>query len=229
MDITYKVNRSRKRRKTISLQVNNKSELVVIAAPYFTPIDEINRFVQEKQNWIKKIIQKHKDEEIKNKAPEYNTGERFYYLGQSYPLEVFFEPFETAGIFFWNNFFYLNAQGNKDLRKHYFISWYKKKAQEYISQRVDFFSRKLKLRHGNITITSAEKRWGSCSADDNLSFSFRLMMAPPDIIDYVIVHELIHIIEKNHSPKFWQKVYAVMPEHKTQKRWLKDNHHKFIL
>jgi hypothetical protein len=54
-------------------------------------------------------------------------------------------------------------------------------------------------------------------------------MAPPDIIDYVIVHELIHIIEKNHSPKFWQKVDAVMPEHKTQKRWLKDNHHKFTL
>ncbi|GAB6268905.1 MAG: SprT family zinc-dependent metalloprotease [Smithella sp.] len=229
MNITYQIKRSRKRRKTISLQINDKSGSVVIAAPYFTPMDEINHFVKEKQNWITKTIQRHKEEAIKNKAPEYKTSEKFYYLGQSYPLEVFFEPFDTAGVFFWNNCFYLNAQGNRNLRKHYFVSWYKKKAREYICQRVDFFSRKLNLHHGNITITSAEKRWGSCSADDDLSFSFRLMMAPPDIIDYVIVHELMHIIEKNHSPKFWQRVDSIMPEHKTQKRWLKDNHHKFIL
>jgi len=196
MNVTYKIKRSRKRRKTISLQISDRTELVIIAAPYFTPVDEINRFVQEKQNWIIKTIHKHKEEGIKNKALEYESGERFYYLGQSYPLEVFFEPLETAGGFFWNNYFYLNAQENKDLRKHYFISWYKKKAWEYISQRIDFFSATLKLYYGNIKITSAEKRWGSCSADNNLSFSFRLIMTPPDIIDYVIVHELMHIIEK---------------------------------
>ncbi|PKN36586.1 MAG: M48 family peptidase [Deltaproteobacteria bacterium HGW-Deltaproteobacteria-2] len=229
MNITYKIKRSRKRRKTISLQINDKSESVVIAAPYLTPIDEINHFVQEKQNWINKTIQRHKEEAIKNKAPEYKTSEKFYYLGQSYPLEVFFEPFDTAGVFFWNNCFYLNAQEDRNLRKHYFVSWYKKKAREYICQRVYFFSRKLKLHYRNITITSAGKRWGSCSTDNDLSFSFRLMMAPPDIIDYVIVHELMHIIEKNHSPKFWQRVDSIMPEHKAQKRWLKDNHHKFIL
>jgi predicted metal-dependent hydrolase len=228
MNITYKVNRSRKRRKTISLQISNKSELV-IAAPYFTPIDEINRFVQEKQNWINKTIQKHKEEAIKNKAKEYISGEIFYYLGKSYPLEVFFEPFETAGVVFWNNCFYLNTRENKDLQKYYFVSWYKNKLREYILHRIDFFSRMLKLQYGNITITSAEKRWGSCSGDDNLAFSFRLIMAPPDIIDYVIVHELTHIKEKNHSPKFWKQVEAVMPEYKKPRNWLKDNHHKFIL
>lgn len=229
MNVTYKIKRSRKRRKTISLQIRDRSELVVIAAPYFTPVDEINRFLQEKQNWIIKTIHKHKAEAIKNKALEYKPGERFYYLGQSYPLEVFFDPLETAGVFFRNNCFYLNAQGNRDLRKHYFISWYKKKSWEYISQRVDFFSKALKLHYGDITITSAEKRWGSCSTDNNLSFSFRLIMAPPDIIDYVIVHELMHIIEKNHSFRFWQQVAAVLPEYKNQKLWLKDNHRKFLL
>ena len=109
MNITYTVNRSRKRRKTISLQISDKSELV-IAAPYFTPIGEINRFVQEKQNWINKTIQKHKEDSIKNKAKEYITGEMFYYLGESYPLEVFFEPFENEReLVFWDNRFYLNT------------------------------------------------------------------------------------------------------------------------
>lgn len=229
MNITYEIKRSSKRRKTISLQVSDRSEMVVIAAPYFTPVHEIHRFVQEKQNWIIKTIHNHRDDTLKNKALKYETGERFYYLGQSYPLEVFFEPLETTGVFFRNNCFYLNTQENKDLRKYYFISWYKKKAREYISQRVDYFSKTLKLPYGYVKITSSEKRWGSCSADNNLSFSFRLIMTPPDTIDYVILHELMHIIEKNHSPKFWQRLATVLPDYKTKKRWLKDNHRKFLL
>ena len=228
MDITYTINRSRKRKKTISLQIRDEAQ-VIISAPYFTNDKEINRFVEEKQTWINKTILKRKENSLKNIAKEYNSGEYFFYLGQPYPLEVFFEPFENAGVVFWNNRFYLNAQENKDLKKHYFVSWYKKKARDFIHQRVDYFSRMLKLQPENIRITSAESRWGSCSGDNNLAFSFRLIMAPPVVIDYVIVHELMHIKEKNHSPKFWLHVEAVMPEYRKHRRWLKDNHHKFIL
>jgi predicted metal-dependent hydrolase len=228
MNITYKVNRSRKRRKTISLQISDNSELV-IAAPYFTPIGEINRFVQEKQNWIHKTIQKRKEDSIKNKSKEYITGEMFYYLGESFPLETFFEQNERNGLVFWGNRFYLNTDDATEKGIFYFVSWYKKKAREYINHHVDFFSREIGVLPRKIKITSAEKRWGSCSADDNLSFSFRLIMAPPDIIDYVIVHELIHIKEKNHSAAFWKLMEAVMPEYKIHRRWLKDNNHKFIV
>jgi len=228
MDINYKVNRSRKRRKTISLQVRNEAD-VIISAPYFTPADEINSFVQEKQNWINKTIQKQKEATAKSKVREYITGETFYYLGQSHPLEVFFEPFETAGVVFWNNRFYLNTPEGKNLRKHYFVSWYKKKAYDFINQRVEFFSRMLKLQHESVKITSAQSRWGSCSEDNNITFSFRLIMTPPDIIDYVIVHELMHIKEKNHSAAFWKLIEVVMPEYKIHRRWLKENNYKFIL
>lgn len=228
MDITYTVNRSRKRRKTISLQIRNEAE-IIISAPYYTTAEEINRFVEEKQNWIHKIIQKNKEDSLKIRVKEYNTGEHFLYLGQSYPMEVFFEPFEHAGVVFWNNRFYLNAQGDKDSKKHYFVSWYKKKADVFIRQRVDFFGRMLKLQPESIKITSAQSRWGSCSGDSHLAFSFRLIMAPPDIIDYVIVHELTHIKEKNHAPQFWQRVAEVIPAYKKHRRWLKDNHHQFVL
>jgi predicted metal-dependent hydrolase len=228
MNITYRVKRSRKRRKTISLQIRNEAE-VIISAPYFTPVTEIDRFVEEKQTWINKVIQKQEKELAQCKSKEYETGEHFLYLGKSYPLEVFSEPFENAGVVFWNNVLYLNTQGDKDLRKHYFISWYKKKAHDFVCQRVDFFSRMLKLRYESIKITSAESRWGSCSEDNNLTFSFRLIMAPTEVIDYVIVHELMHIREKNHSSKFWRRVGEVIPEYRVHRRWLKDNHYKFIL
>lgn len=227
-NIPYTLKKSRKRRRTISLQIGNKSELV-IAAPYFTPISEINRFVQEKQNWISKAIQKHKEALIKNKSKEYIPGEMFYYLGESFPLETFFEQNERQGLVFWDNRFYLNAPDVAAKKREYFIRWYKRKAREYFTARVDFYSRELNLRAKSVKITSAEKRWGSCSEKDNLSFSFRLIMAPPNVIDYVIVHELMHIIEKNHSAKFWQLVESAMPQYKLHRRWFKDNNSKFAL
>jgi predicted metal-dependent hydrolase len=227
-NVPYTLKKSRKRRKTISLQISDKSELV-IAAPYFTPISEINRFVREKQDWISEAIQKHKEGVIKNKAKEYTTGEHFFYLGEPYPLEVFFEPLENVGVVFWDNRLFLNAQENKDLRKQYFVLWYKKKAHKYIGERVDFYSRMLKLQPGNLRITSAESRWGSCSEDNDLAFSFKLMMAKPEVIDYVVVHELMHIKEKNHSADFWRLVESAIPQYKLHRRWLKENNSKFIL
>jgi predicted metal-dependent hydrolase len=228
MSVNFIVKRSKKRRKTISLQIGKSSELIV-HAPYFTPVSEIDRFVQEKQPWISKSIQKQAQALSQDRGKEYVTGEHFYYLGRSFPLEVFFEPFENAGVVFWNNCFYLNAPQGKEMRKHYFVSWYKKKARQFINERLNHLSPELGLHPRSIRITSARTRWGSCSGDDNLAFSFRLIMAPPGTIDYVIVHELMHMREKNHSSKFWKLVVEVMPHYKLHRRWLKDNQHRFDL
>ncbi|MGP8152770.1 MAG: M48 family metallopeptidase [Smithella sp.] len=228
MDVTYTVNRSKKRRKTISLQIGNNSE-IRICAPYFTPVAEINRFIEEKQNWIFKAIQKRSQALLLHKEKDYVTGEIFYYLGQSYPLEAHFEPLENTGVIFWDNHFFLNCPTNRDMRKYYFVLWYKKKAREHISARVEYFNRKLNFQPRGIRITSAKQRWGSCSEDNSLAFSFRLMMAPPEVIDYVIIHELMHISQKNHSSKFWNLVVGLMPDYKEHRRWLQNNNHKFIL
>jgi predicted metal-dependent hydrolase len=228
MAVPYILKRSRKRRKTISLQISSKAEIVV-SAPYFTKDYEINRFVQEKQSWIQKIIQKQKAALLQNKQKQYIPGEEFYYLGEPYPLEIFFEQNLPAKLVFWGNRFYLNCPDDEARRKSYFIAWYKTKAREYLAGRVDGLSRQVQLLPHNIRITSAQTRWGSCSGENNLAFSFRLIMAPPAVIDYVIVHELMHIKEKNHSAKFWGLIEFVMPEYKTRRQWLKDNGHKFCL
>ncbi|MGD0022470.1 MAG: SprT family zinc-dependent metalloprotease [Smithellaceae bacterium] len=226
MNINYTLKRSRKRRKTISLQISNNSE-VTICAPYFTPAGEINRFVREKQNWIKKTIQK--QTLLPAKEKKYTTGELFYYLGETFPLEVFFEEGARKGIVFWSNRFYLNSPNAAVDGKSFFISWYKKKAREYLSKRVEFVSRQLSLQPKVVKVTSAGQRWGSCSEDNNLSFSFRLIMASPAVIDYVVVHELMHIREKSHSSRFWKLIEAAMPEYKIHRHWLKEESPKFIL
>lgn len=228
MDIQYSLKRSRKRKKTISLQIGNNSELTIYA-PHFTPVVEINRFVEEKQDWIDRAKRKQAKLLTHHKEKAYVTGETFYYLGQSYPLEAYFEPLENAGVIFWNNQFFLNCPANPEMRRNYFVSWYKKKARQYLSERVDFYSSMLKLESGGLRITSAERRWGSCSEVNHLAFSFRLIMAPHNVVDYVVVHELMHIREKNHSSKFWNKVVEVTPDYKAQRRWLREHQHNFNL
>jgi predicted metal-dependent hydrolase len=228
MDIPYQVKRSRKRRKTIALQISEKAELI-IHAPSFTPMDEIRRFVAEKQNWIERTIQRQRARIAAEANRQFANGETFYYLGEPHVLNVYSGPPAAGGVAIKNRCIFLNAPDNQALRKHFLTGWYKEKAKTIIPQRVDSFSRMMNLPYGNVKITSAQKRWGSCSARNDLSFSWRLVMTPPAVIDYVIVHELSHIKHKDHSARFWQQVQKIIPEHKTLRRWLKDHHDQLRL
>lgn len=229
MTVPYILRRSRKRKKTISLQINGRAE-VIVSAPFFTKKEEINRFVEEKGKWIGKTIRKQHEYLLWRKEKEFISGEYFYYLGGSYPLETFFRQNLPAGLVFWSNRFYLNFPDQDPLRrKKQFIDWYKTRAAEYMSGRVQKLADSLNLHPQKVRITSARTRWGSCSGNSNLAFGYRLIMATPDAIDYVIIHELMHIREKNHSAGFWKSVEAAMPEYKVHRRWLKENGHKLVL
>jgi len=228
MTIQYTLKRSRKRKKTISLQIGKSAELTVYA-PYFTPVSEIDRFLEEKQRWIDKAISRQSLLQDEEQPRSYQTGELFYYLGKPYQLESYFEPLENQGVMFWNDRFFLNCPENNTMRRHYFELWYKKKAETHFPARVEHLSRLHRLTPGGIRITKASQRWGSCSPDNTLAFSFRLMMAPPDIIDYVVIHELMHIRQKNHSSKFWRLVIEAMPQCQAHRRWLRDHQHLFSL
>ncbi|MDM7987323.1 MAG: M48 family metallopeptidase, partial [Smithella sp.] len=109
--------------------------------------------------------------------------------------------------------------------KEVFIHWYKEKANEVISERVAWYSDKMGIQVKQIKITSATTRWGSCSSKGTVSFPWRLVMAPVPVIDYVVVHELVHILEKNHGKAFWKKVRAIMPDYQQKIRWLEVNGH----
>ena len=110
-----------------------------------------------------------------------------------------------------------------------FTAWYRTQARMVLTERVKFFARKYGFKVGKIRISSARTRWGSCSAKETLSFTWRLVMAPLDVIDYVVVHELCHLRELNHSKAFWARVEKILPDYKKRRRWLKDNGSKLRL
>jgi predicted metal-dependent hydrolase len=106
-----------------------------------------------------------------------------------------------------------------------FLKWYREQALRILTERTLMMANRENFSFHSIRINNAKKQWGSCSRDNKLAYSWRLIMAPLSVIDYVIVHELVHTIHHNHSKRFWQKVSSIVPNHKEYRRWLRQNDH----
>jgi predicted metal-dependent hydrolase len=210
----------RSKRKTISLHICEDATLIV-KAPNNTSNEMINRVVIKHKNWVEKKKREVQSRDLKFIKKEFLNGESFLYLGNYYKLNLVKNQ-ETPLIF--ENVFYLSINYLPNA-KEIFIDWYKKRAYEKICQRAKLYAQKKGLRYNRIKITNALKAWGSCSHQGNLNFTWRLIMAPLNVVDYVVVHELIHLDEKNHSRIFWEKVEILMPGYKEHKEWLKKNGH----
>jgi predicted metal-dependent hydrolase len=104
-----------------------------------------------------------------------------------------------------------------------FTAWYKQQARWVLAERVQWFASRCKFTYTQVRISSAHTRWGSCSSRGTLSFTWRLVMAPLEVVDYVVVHELAHLRVRNHSPAFWKEVEAILPDYKARQKWLKTN------
>ena len=210
----------RSKRKTVSLQVSDDATLIV-RAPFEVSEEIINRVILKHSNWIKKKKKEMQLRDIKFSKKEFVNGEGFIYLGNYYRLRLV-ENQETPLNF--ENGFFLSKEYLANARE-IFIDWYKERAYEKIFERVKWYAQKRGFKYNKINITNAQKRWGSCSCRSNLNFSWRLIMAPLPVVDYVIVHELVHLDEKNHSRAFWNKVKMLITDYKKHQEWLKKNGH----
>jgi len=215
--------RSKKRKKTISLRIKEDGR-IVLHVPYHTPKGEIERFIKEKETWVIKKISE-KERSIKETEKAFTPGEKFLYLGESYPLEIRESDHQGPSLKLSSGKFILD-QGHIEEAKDIFILWYKREAKVIIAGRIDYYSNRLRLFPKGIKITSPKHRWGSCSRDNRLSFSWRMIMAPLTIIDYILIHELAHIKEKNHSRRFWRYLESILPDYRRQRLWLKENGHR---
>lgn len=224
--LNFQLIRSRRRRKTISLQIKEEGR-VVIYVPYHTPKGEIEKFIKEKHSWIVKKISE-KERSIKETRKVFIPGEKFLYLGESYPLEI--GDTHSKGFPLKLSFGkFILDKDHSERARNLFILWYQREAKEKLEARVRYFSNRLQLVPKGLKITSAKHRWGSCSRDNRLSFSWRIIMAPWSVIDYVVIHELVHIKEKNHSERFWNCVETIFPDYRINRFWLKKNGYRLWL
>ncbi len=213
----------RSNRRTVSIAVIRRGEIVV-RAPLKMSIDRINSFIDSKIDWIlakqKEMIAKsHSEDEFLE-----NSKEKALYLGKYYNVEVV-ENYKYAFHFDGERFF-IDSEYDK-YRSQLFEKWIRRKGKSYLRQRLEHFSSLTGLKFVRMGLTGANKRWGSCSTTGNINFSWKLMYAAPEVVDYVVVHELAHLQEANHSPNFWALVQSILPDFKNHKNWL--DKHSYLL
>ena len=196
---------------------------VVIRAPEKIPVKHLYDFALQKKSWIEQK-QASARENYKEVLPKtFTGGESLWFLGQLYTLRIADED-ETP----------IELTRERVIPRHQMpharellVEWYRKQASDTIRERVEWYAQQSGFQYTSVRITDAKKRWGSCGIKGRLNFSWRLIMAPLEMIDYVVVHELVHVEERNHSPRFWSKVEKVLPDYKQRRKWLKE--HDYLL
>ena len=214
----------RSRRKTLALIVKPDGS-VIVRAPLRLSKALIEEFVAKNQGWIKT-----KKAEALAALPlvlrEYVNGESFSYLGTPYSLEIVVGQKER--LLLDNGNFKLAASCQREAAP-VFERWYREHARRVLTDRVEVFACEYDFHYKGIRITSARTRWGSCSATGSLSFSWRLIQAPLKVVDYVVVHELVHTAVHNHSKRFWQRVAAILPEYQEHRWWLREHRRELLV
>ncbi len=208
----------RSRRKTVSMIIEGDG-LLTVRAPLRLSESRIQAFVDSHAGWIAKTRARLRATPIPP-TKRYGEGETCLYLGHAYPITVV--PHSRPALTFDGVSFRLGIS-SLPKAKEAFVRWYKGQAKLFLSERVLHFAGRHGFRYQKIRISSARTRWGSCSSSGTLSFSYRLIMAPPEVVDYVVMHELVHTQVRNHSKTFWKKVGELMPDYKSRLNWLKKN------
>ncbi len=219
MDLKYTIVRSSRRRKlTITVE---RDRAVVVHAPSATPEEKIHQVMESRRQWIfEKIRHAQKyDDPPHPPGKELVNGESALYLGRSYRIEIVATG--SGKIEFAHKFYVPSDLADHKLEA--FRGWYIARAEAKIPPRVRYHARQLGVEFSEVRIVDNRYRWGSCTVNNNLSFNWRLIKAPMPVIDYVVVHELAHMIEANHTPRFWNIVRAQLVNMDASKRWLKDH------
>ena len=212
------------RRKTIEIAVDAPGQ-VIVTSPEGRTDEEIIKVVARKAKWITQQLYKMKDIRFQPVMREFVNGEALLYMGRNYRLDLQLDPdirkpvvTLTKGIFSIQT-----KSAEQDYLRPFMIDWYKRKCSHKIQKRVDYYAAKLGVQPKEIHVKEQKKRWASCTLDNTLYFNWRCILAPSPILEYIIVHELCHMLEKSHSARFWALLRTVMPDYEARKKWLMDN------
>jgi predicted metal-dependent hydrolase len=216
----YRLIRSRKRKKTITLTLSREG-IAIVRAPYGVPVAEIALFVEKKRVWLNRKMAEFKADHRDRFPVSLNPGEGIFYLGESYPFCLQDDHAGGKDTLIWTgNAFHLMCR-NLSAGKALLGKWYERQARDFFPTRVAHYGSIMGVVPSSIRVSSARFRFGSCSAGKRVSLSWRLMMAPLEVIDSVIIHELSHLKEMNHSERFWSFVCMFCPDYGRHKKWLK--------
>ncbi len=224
--IEYSIVRTQRRLSGTSISVGPRG--VVVRAPFWVPVWVIKNFIEEKKDWIEQQLRKFP--QVSKKEKLYQDGENVYFLGEKLTLKVTeTENITRTQVIHEEQIIRIVISGhivgdkrNQEVKKS-LTGWFLEKGVEHITDKANIFSERLGVNYRKITLKNVSSIWGSCSSKNNLNFNRHLIMAPHEVIDYVVIHEVCHLVHRDHSSRFWALVRSLDPEYKTHRLWLRQN------
>lgn len=227
-DLHFEIRRS-EHRQTVGITVERDGSLF-ISAPPDCSLEQIEQVAKAKRFWVYTKLNE-KDALLgptKQERPrDFVSGEGFYYLGRSYRL-LLIEATDPAvpSLRLHQGRFQLRRDALPDAQQH-FVEWYIAHGQPWLQSRVDLYAQRVGVTPSAVVIRDLGYRWGSCSKSGQLNFHWRTVCLPSRIIEYVVLHELVHLGEPHHSPEFWERLTRAMPDFEERKRWLAEHGREF--
>ncbi len=224
--LEYTLKRSDRKSLGISIE---RDGAVMVKAPHQVELDDIEKFISEKKVWVYQKLAKKKALNRERPKREFVNGQGFLYLGKSYRLKFIDDAGtglgklpKAAPLRLWHGYFEL-AESEKAGAREHFIAWYKKQIKRQLKERIPRYDNRIGVTVKDIRIIDLGHRWASCGRNGVINFNWRAVMAPVWVFDYILVHEMVHLIERAHSDKFWRLVSRIMPDYEEYAFWLNEN------
>ncbi len=216
-DVTYS------RRKSLKIAVEPPG-LISVVAPAGLPKSMVMERVRSKAAWIAGKLDCFHDLHLPL-ARSFESGESFMYLGRDYPLSIYLDARlkKPEASLHGERVWVETPAAGPDVIREAMETWYRRQTLEKIEERVQHYQRLFSKRPSAVKVKEQKRRWGSCTGRDALLFNWRCIMAPLDVVDYIVVHEMCHLEQKNHSQLFWNLLAGILPEYRQSKKWLSRN------
>lgn len=218
--VSYIIRKSRKA-KNVRIVVREGTGLEVVI-PETYPVNNIEALLHKKAKWIQNKLKQMEENAALTKTVQDEALTVIRYLGKEYPIVLILDNSLPIRVELSEDKALLTLPRNEeDVIRRVIDAWYRWASKSFLSERTNFWAQKMGVSYQTIYIRNQKTRWGSCSIKNNLSFNMRIIMAPLEVVDYIIIHELAHLKEMNHSKRFWRVVEEFCPDYKKCLAWLK--------
>ena len=220
--VSVKVKKTDRRR---SAEITIEDTQVIVTVPSSISDIRLNQLINSRSAWIKSRLKIQTSIPIP-KEKEFVNGESISYLGRNYRIKI------TKGkseVLLKNGYLNIKIQKlvteveKRDVVRELVVNWYETHALQGITKKISRFQKIFGVKPTSVTIKDFKTKWASCGLNGDLTFNWRILMAPSRVVDYVVAHELAHLVKHNHSEEFWKVLKKVIPDYEQDKEWLKNN------
>ena len=215
----------KQKRKTATIVITEQQEIHVKVPKYMTK-KQIDWLVKQHEEWILKTIEKKK---VLSETKDWYKTHKLLFLGEYWPVTIIEDPLKAPKVDFNVEGFIMVSDGSEKNARQAVEKFYRTKAKEMLLPLAERYAETVGVSFQKITIRNQKTRWGSCSSKGNLSFNLKILCAPIEMIEYVVLHEIMHIRRFNHSKEFWKDIEELMPDYKRRMNYFKQFGQNFMI